>query len=815
MSERTQGLKRNMVDKIYHSVAKGYTKMSDVAYGPDVKICLERARLVTESYKETEGQPMVLRRARALEKILGKMTIYIDEGQLLAGNYASTTASLPYYPECYWRWLDKSVDREYKGMLSEAERQEVHELNKYWKDKSVQGKERDLIPDDLKPYWAYKGAHVWSYGTSSGIPNFRKLFQVGFKGLIQEAQDKLKEVQADKKMPGKEYLNKKNFLDAVVISLQAAIKFSHRFAKLAREQASAHPDLSRKAELERLAEICEWVPENPPRTFYEAVQFFWLVTVISRSIEMQMNGCAGRFDRDFYPFYEKDKREGRITREEAQELVECLWIKLEERGDLYPPMWGSQIGASSLWQNLTIGGVTPEGDDVTNEVSFIVLDASKEMQTLQPSLCLRYHPKIDPELVSKAVDVIATGVGYPALFNDEMMVPYLLEFGVPLNVARDYAMEGCVRWTLPGKNLSDRAHVGHLVLAKCFELALNQGKCMLTGEMIGYPTPDPATFRNVDEIIDAFITQAGFFAEKLAQINEVGNALYEEYLPRPFFSAMLDGCIEQARDCKGWSYIPKETMGNLGGTTVADSLAAIRKLVFDEKRLILPDMVKALKANWEGYEDLRQLCLKAPKFGNDNDYVDLIARDIHYRLNSRLKKVKNYWGGPITFDGSAGAGYIGYGDQTAATPDGRKARQPFNDGSISPVAGQDMLGPTAVLKSTSKIDPLRSHNHLFNQKFSADLLRGPNKEIFMAYLKTWADLGHFHIQFNIWDRKTLLEAQKHPENYKNVIVRIAGYSAYFVELPTDLQNQIIMRTQHLSWGTGMMEKALEEAVAKV
>jgi formate C-acetyltransferase len=394
-----------------------------------------------------------------------------------------------------------------------------------------------------------------------------------------------------------------------------------------------------------------------------------------------------------------------------------------------------------------------------------------------------------------AIDLIKTGVGYPALFNDKVIIPSLMALGIPLEDARNYGMEGCLRWTIPGKSIVYRSTTGPVILPKCLELALNQGVDKFSGEQIGVRTPDPLTFTSLEDIMESFLTQVEHFVEKMVIFNNTTDYLYQQYIPRPFLSALLDGCLEKGKDCRQWSYYLKSPIGLIGPIDVANALAAIKKLIFEEGRVTMQELLEALKKNWEEKEELRQICLRAPKYGNDDDHVDHLAREIQYRVTEIIKKYKNLLGFPYMAEGSVASMYYGYSILTGATPDGRKDREPFADGTVSPQPGTDQKGPTAVIKSCSKIDPLKTYNQLLNQKFLPGFLEGENKEIFANYLRTWADLGNYHIQFNVVNRETLLDAQKNPEKYASLIVRVAGYSAYFVDLDEGMQNEIIRRTE--------------------
>jgi formate C-acetyltransferase len=796
MDAAIKELKQNVCIKAVKGLYRGRERIDmDAGYRSEVKVCLERARLITESYKETEGEPMITRRAKALKKILENMTIYIQPKERLVGNMASDPHSLPLYPELSWRWLEKALDNEYQHLLDDAGKKELKELHKYWKKISVHGMERNLVPDSVKPYTAYTPVTVFSYTWDMVLPDYEKIFKVGLKGIIQEVKDKMKEIEADPDIDARDYLEQKRFLEAALISLEATINFSRRYATLAGEKAKTAKDPKGKKRLEKLAEICDWVPENPARTLHEAMQCFFFIHLITSFIELPSVGCGVRLDKIMYPYYKKDLEGGRISKEEALNLFESLWIKFEEMGFIHPPRLFGSAGGGLAWQNVTLGGVDKDGKDASNDLSYMILDATKELHSVQPPLCFRYHDRIPKDLVLKAIDTLRTGVAQPAFFNDKMMIPYLLGKGIPLEDARDYAISNCMSWTIPGKSMVYRQGMGMFSFTNCMMLALNQGVDWLSGQKVGYPTPDPLTFKSIDDIIEAIFQQFNFFMGTQVYISNIADALYEEYLPRPLISALIDDGIEMAADCRKWYYFHRNYIMPTGVNNVADSLAAIKKFVFEEKKITMAELLDALRKNFEGKEELRQMLLSAPKFGNDDDYVDSIAEKVHFRIKKETEKFTTYYGYPYDTDGTnASVGYF-LGFDVAATPEGRKAREPLHDGTVSPVQGRDRKGPSAVLNSVGKIDPLLSCNHLFNQRFAPQFLGGDNREIFAQYLKTWSDLGIHHIQFNVIDPETLRDAQQHPEKHSDLIVRVAGYSAYFVDLTKSLQDDIITRTE--------------------
>lgn len=807
MSRRTQALKETTHVKsvtfrrFQSSPIFNSPILAVLEYRPGTKICLERARLITESFKATDGQPIAIRRAKALEHILGNMTIYIREGELIVGNFASDPFSLPFYPDLGAQWIDMNLNDGLRDLLDDSQKRECKEILRYWQGKSIVDRIADALPEDLISYFTYDG-EFYSWATRKGradeTPNLSEVFSTGINGVTNKVKDRLKWMESNiNELNPKDYVEQKQSLQAMLIALKASIRFGKRYADKARELARLGKDEGRKEELNKIAEVCNWVSGNAPRTLWEALQLSFLINVIAMQLEFHGQGFGNRLDVLMNSFYQKDKEEGRISREEAQELVECFLIKLSERGHLVHPNAVGASSGNSDWSDVTICGVTPEGDDATNDFSFIVLDAAKTVQVPVPTIALRYHPKISEEIILKAIDVLRTGVGYPAFYNDSAAIPQLMARGASLEEARNYVIPSCVNAEIPGMaTRTYLAHVANINFTKCLELALYHGedKGIYTGKQLGVRTPDPATFTCIEDVLDAYLAQVRFVADKIAKITRIMEAVVEQYCRRPFASAFIDGCIEEGKDCTSFSRGHMTTMLCTGTTNVADSLAAIKKFVFDEKIITMEELVEACRTNFDGREELRQrLINEAPKFGNDDDYVDLLAKEVHIRTNAEFMKFKDYYGYPLMINGSVAGGYYGFSKACGATPDGRKDSESLADALLSPMAARDRKGPTAVLKSVSKITP--TYNHLLNQKFLPQFLEGENKRLFATYLKTWADLGIYHVQFNVVDRATLLDAQAHPEEYTNLVVRVAGYSAYFVDLAKEQQDDIIKRAE--------------------
>ena len=775
-------------------------KISDIR--ATLRLDPERARLVTQAYKATEGEPIALRRAKAMGHYLDNMTIYINDYDRIAGNSSKSPDHVISYPELYSRWVDKAIEMGYKDMLSDEEREEMHEILKYWFNKSVQGAERQYLAEEDKPYWSYmnQGVYVWVHGAHSGqVPNYERVFQIGLKGIRKEAEEKLAQIAQDKDLIRDDpqgFMKKKAFLEAVIISLDAAVRWANRYADLARGMAEAETDEKRKKELLQIAESCSWVPENPPRSFHEVLQAWFLMFLLVRVLDIQTSGIGDRLDYLWYPFYKKDKEEGKITPEEAQELIEYVWLKFTELADFNAPIMGS--GAHTTPRYATIGGQDRMGRDVTNELTYIIMDSVKALGLVEPMMVVRLHKNTPDEFLYRFTDIMREDAGHYGIFNDEFMIPWLVSKGLPLEDARNWCVEGCMRWAVVGKPMGHRGIAGvGFALPKVLEYALNQGRDdkFFGGKQIGPETRDPQTFESIEDVMQAYLEQVKFFTEKIVTFSNITDAIEDQWLPQPFNSALLDGCIEKAMDVRDLHYWHKTNMQPVGQTTTVNALVAMKKLIFEDKTVTMAELLQALKDNWEGHEELRQKFLDAPKFGNDDDYVDMFARDIHIRTCQTMHQFKTIHGFNVQSDGSGSAAYVAFSGLTGATPDGRKDREMFSDGTVSPLAGTDKKGPTAVLNSVAKIDPMLTFNHLFNQRWEPEFLEGDNRSKFVSYLRTFVDLGIHHVQGNVIDDAVLRDAQTHPEQHESLVVRVAGFSAYFTDCHQEVQEQIIARTK--------------------
>ncbi|MBW1847657.1 MAG: hypothetical protein JRJ27_11040 [Deltaproteobacteria bacterium] len=794
--KRIEDLTEKISIKAVRNIRRGQeTEEGKEMFRPEVRVCLERNRLLTESYKKTEGEPPIIRQAKALEHILKNMTIYIRDWEKIIGNYTSSPDAVFWPIEQNWKSVHRLLHGEGKWLINDDGRKELNKIIKYWDGKSISDIRKRFFSGspDLEKYWKYEGTMLWSQWSDQGVPNYEKVITMGLRAIEKQAEERLDEIK--KSLPS-DYIQQRDFLEAIIIALKASVKWAERYAEMAEKLAKEEKDKQRRKELEEIARVCRRVPANPASTFQEALQSFIFVHLIGHQIEFITLGCGIRFDMIMEPFYQKDLKDGRITKEDAIEMIKHTRIHLEELGQMYSPTTTQVYGGVQVLQSMVIGGIDSKGKDVTGETSYLLLDSVLELQTLQPSIALRVHDRTPKNLILKAIDVNKTGVGYPSFQNDKALIPLMMKWNCPLEDARNYTISGCVYLDVSGKNIL-RRNATYFSLPRCLWWALHQGINPETGEQYGASTPDPAVFKSIDDVMNAYIEQVRFFMDKQVRVENVTRAIYADYYPRPFASALTDGCIEQGKDLRKWRYQGRVESFSIavGPTNVADSIAALKKVVFDEDRITMGELVKIMDKNWEGNEELRQMMLAAPKFGNDDDYVDMIAQDVHQKTEEVIEQFSDTYGSDFHLDGSAVSATYGLSLDTPATPDGRKDGDGFADGSLSPMPGMDVNGPTAVLKSCSKIDTMKTYNHLLNQKFTPQFLDGDNREVFYNYIKSWADLGISHIQFNVVDRETLIEAQKNPQEHRSLAVRVAGYSAYFVDLSKGLQDHIIERTE--------------------
>jgi pyruvate formate-lyase/glycerol dehydratase family glycyl radical enzyme len=767
------------------------------------EICLERARLVTRSYRETENEPMLIRRAKALAKVLREMTIFVQRDQLIAGNQAGKLRATPLFPETEAEYLAKEIDlfpRREQDRLQVAPRAKeelLQEILPYWRHRTVKEIALAAMPEETRRLVQLED-QVFSVDihlTGSIGHVLVDYDHVMAKGLLRikgEIQEKLEALDlTDPELGGKHA-----FYQAELILCDAIMDWAGRYAREAERLAATEPDPRWQAELRRIAETCARVPAWPAGGFREAVQSFWFTHLL---LYIEQDGLAvspGRFDQYMYPYYRRSIEDGLITREEAQELLECLWIKFTEVMRAYDFECAKYYAGFSISENIVLGGQDREGNDATNELSFMCLEAEAHTSLSQPNLGVRVHSGTPGGFFMKAVEVASTGRTKPEFFSDEVGIPALVSLGVPLEEARDYGISGCVEAVPPHANGMTNAAMSNI--GKALELALNDGVCRLSGKQIGPRTGDPRNFRSIEEVVGAFRAQVAAYVRQMVTALNVIERTHAQVYPLPYFSLVMDDCLERGLDITAggarYNYTGPQAVG-LGD--VADSLAAIKKLVFEENRVSMAELVEALEANFEDREPLRQALIhKAPKWGNDDDYVDELAREVVGIFCDEVAQYRNTRGGvyrPGVYSVSAN---VPLGLHVGALPNGRLSRTPLADG-VAPVHGVDLEGPTAIVKSVAKLDHRKITNGtILNLKFTPELLSNSRGKEGLAHLiRTFFDLGGWHVQFNVVSAEKLRAAQKDPERHKGLIIRVAGYSAFFVELDSAVQDDIIDRTE--------------------
>lgn len=756
----------------------------------------ERALIVTEAYEKFATEPPVLKRAYTLREILEKMTLFMDDEELFVGHPSPQPRSPIVCPELGARWILADIDsfasRPADAVaVTEENKTVLRDCLEKWQNLSLDSVVAGLISKEAKSAMAEAMITIGGQGTAQGniSINYTKLLSKGLRGIIDEIDRKM-----DGFVPGDiEGTNKLTFWKAAKISCEAVITFADRYAKLVTQKAAETSDEKRREELLEIAATLKRVPEHPAHTFREALQSIWLVYTVLH-IESDPHAILlGRFDQYMYPFYKKDVEEGRLTEDEALELVATIWIKCTAIIKLMDSVTTRTFAGFPLFQNVTLGGQGTRGEDVCNDLTRIVLDAATAARVTQPSIGFRYHNKVDSDTLLKVCETIREGLGYPAIMNDNCIVPKHLVRGATLEEARNYCTN-CVETDVEGMTDS-RAHSGYVNFPKCLLLALCDGFDPSTGRQVGPRTGTPECF---DDLMKAYEKQLAHFVRLIVEAYDLIDGAHAIYAPEPFISSLLDDCIERglSRQAGGTRYNFSGIFG-VGLASAADSMAALRKLCYDSEKVALDDMIDALKNDFQGAEEIRILCFKAPKFGNDDDYVDLIARDLAHIFCKEVVSHPSMRGAFYIPELHSVSTHVYFGELTGATPDGRSAGVAFSDGA-SPVGGSDRNGPTASVRSMTKVDHQEVlQGVLFNQKFSPSLMNSPAAiSLLSDYIRTWCDLGGHHIQFNIISTDSLRAAQKDPAAYRDLIVRVAGYSAYFTELNENTQNEIIARTEH-------------------
>ncbi|NLY39532.1 MAG: glycyl radical protein [Firmicutes bacterium] len=768
------------------------------------EICIERAYLMTESYRETEDEPPVLRRAKALRKILTEMTICIEQEELLVGRATGKRRAGTLTPEVNYEWYLKEMEtlstREWDRFqpLTEQEKNKMKEFLPYWKNNCLFDKYYAALPKNIS---SFEGKTHISSGPKTNMhlahcaPGYQKVLTKGLNDIKKEIEHAL----ASLDLTDYKSLKKYQFLEAATIAIDATISFAKRYAELAARQAEKETDSRRKKELERIAEICDWVPANPARNFYEALQSLWFAYLVVMIEGWGPGMSFGRPDQYLYPFYKKDIEQGIITREFARELIALFFIKLNGLTMPFSSEFVQSQPGYAMLSTITLGGIDSDGRDAVNELSYLFLEAEADVGLHSEDIVIRVH-KNNPDLfLSKACQVAKKLRGKFKFVGDETAVQQLLVDGIPAQYARDYIVAGCFIPTVPARshNMGGDFINGPLML----ELALNNGVSRLTGQQMGVETGDPRNFSTYEEIWEAYKKQVEAQIKRMILPIILSRELYAEYLPTPFQSTLFEGCIEKGIDVTDGGVAPYMTQAIwfCGAVNVGDSLAAIKKLVFEEKRFTMARLIKALDSNFEGEGDAEILHLlkSAPKFGNNDDYVDNIVGDVLGHARTTVNQYKGFRGEKFILAASSVTANLPFGKSVGALPDGRRAGEPLSEGGISPHQGRNNSGPTATLSSVAKLDSTKiSGGSVLNMRFHPDSLKDEIKMgKFVTLLRTFFESGGYLVQFNIVSGEILKAAQKYPEQYRDLLVRVATYSAYFVDLPKELQDDIIARTE--------------------
>jgi len=771
----------------------------------DPVICHERAQIWTETYRANEQLPPVLRAAVALRETLARMSIHILEDELIVGNQGHGLRSAPLHPQIN-TWFINELDlfEGRKGSrfeISGESKESIRDFVPYWKGKTVYERTMALLSDEVKASMesvAFTCNYTLGKGTGHFLLNFGRVLTAGFAGIRAEVQEKLSTLTLS--VPGD--LERITFCKAVITVCDAAIAFAGRYAEMADQMAQAETDQQRRAELRTIAEVCRRVPEHPAESFHEALQSIWLVQLITQ-IESDGTGVSlGRLDYILDPYYRRDFEAGNLTREHAAELLESFWLKLGEIIEVWPQEDTRFFGGHPISQTITLGGTHADGTDATNEVTWLCLDAHEKLMLPQPSICARVHKNSPHDFLMRCAEVIRWGGGMPAMYNDEIAIPSLMMRGVSREHARlNFGVAGCVEMGLQGQ-MCHFANSGYLSFLKILEVTLHNGRDPRTGKQIGPRTGDPAHFTTFDELLSAYRTQIAWFMEQMAGVINAVNTMHGVYVTLPFVSSFTEDCVGRLKEVHdGGALYNHDGPQGVGLADAVDSLAAIRELVFDRKDIGLSALMEAVDRDYAGSEELRQRILRdVPKYGNNEPSVDRLARDVASFFCREVEKYRNPRGGIMVPGLYSVSANVPIGQYVGPTPNGRKAHQPVAE-ACSPTHGADRKGPTQAALSVAHLDHLLVTNGTqYNQRYHPAALEGvKGLTSLIQLIQTFFEEGGYHIQFNVVSTDKLRDAMKRPEKYRDLVVRVAGYSAFFVDLDPAVQEDIILRTE-LSFG---------------
>ena len=767
-------------------------------------ISVKRALAFTASHKQTEGEAVIIRRAKAFKAVCETIPATIFDHELIVGAIGEFRKCGIVCPEYSWQWVDKEMDsfasrsQDPYCIDDITKRTLRNEVFPYWQGKSLE----ETFLSRLNPETAnilvdtgiIDNDSKWRNAVGEVTADYQDvIFKKGFGGLQAEALAHLAELEP----VTVEAMEKINFYRAAVLVSEGIITLANRYAEQAEQLARTEQDAGRKAELLAIARNCRRVPEQPPTTFYEAIQMVWFTQLGSILSENSLALNLGRFDQYMHPYFAADIEKGLLTKEQAQELIEALWIKLSEWVWAISSNTAKFFAGYNSFQNLTVGGRTRDGRDATNELSYMCLQATANVKTHQPGLSVRIHPDSPDEFMLAVCRLISAGTGFPAVHNDRVGSAMLVAAGLSPEDARDWSNCGCV---VPHfRKIGEWTSAVSVNLAAAVEYALNQGKSRIDGKKMGLDEQPADKFSSYEEVKAAVFRQIAYLVKHSVIGTITAQQIHAEMVPRPYLSLLVDGCMDKGKDLSkgGAKYNVGPVLTGIGVADMANSLAMIRKLVFEEKKTTLAEICAALDSDWQGYEELRQAALACPKYGNDIDTVDSIAVEISEFYHREIHAYKDYFGSPFNSAFMGISNYIPAGSVIGATPDGRRSGTPLTEG-VSPHAGTDLTSPTAAMRSVAKINhDIHSGGTLLNVKLAPELLKTERSlKNLAAIIRAYFALGAFHVQFNVISAETLRKAQEHPEDYRDMLVRVAGYSTQFVNLSREAQDAIIERTTY-------------------
>ena len=824
-------------------------RLIDHLYANMPEIEADRAELVTESYKETEGLPIVKRRSKAFRHIMENIPIVIRPEELIVGSNSIAPRGCQTFPEYSFEWLEKEYDtvatREADPFyIAPSTVERLKKVYPYWKGKTVS----DLAAQSMDPqvldvfmnHGIFTVGNYFYNGIGHINVDYAKVLNKGLEGVMEETREALSKLY----IGNGDYLRRKNFLESVIESCEAVITYARRYSDLALKEAQECTDSTRKAELLKIAESCDRVPAKPARDFHEACQSFWFIQQLLQCESSGHSISPGRFDQYMYPFFKSDLDAGKITYEQAQELLDCIWVKLNDLNKVRDAASAEGFAGYGLFQNLIVGGQNEEGVDVTNDLSYMCMEATMHVRLPQPSLSIRVWNCTPHDLLIKAAAVTREGLGVPAFYNDEVIIPSIMSRGLTLEDARDYCIIGCVE---PQKGArTDGWHdAAFFNMCRPLELVFSNG--MDKGELIGLQTGDVEKMTSFEEFFEAYKAQQLHFIEMMVHADNAVDYAHSVRCPLPFQSCLCNDCIEKGTSLQeGGAHYNFTGPQGFGIANMTDALLAMKTLVFDEKKVTMAEMKQALADNFgkgyipkkaielttevakqldasgvevtadtikqvytsfteashisadkkARYAEILKMIEALPKYGNDIPEVDAFAREVGNTYTKPFENFTNNRGGIFQAGLYPVSANVPLGYQTGATPDGRLAYTPIADG-VGPASGRDVKGPTATANSVARLDHgIASNGTLFNQKFHPSALSSmASLEKFVAYLRGYFDQKGMHVQYNVVSKETLLDAQKNPEKYKTLVVRVAGYSALFTTLSRSLQDDIINRTE--------------------